>query len=97
MACDVLYIIEKLLERRCLKWVALLIWTSKKKVMAKRRVGSQIGSLIPDHKKSGINLIFVRADGVQHTIGKLSTRVTTLLENSSQLEVFTQNYRAPKS
>jgi len=97
MACDVLYIIEKLLERRCLKWVALLIWTSKKKVMAKRRVGSQIGSLTPDHKKSGIDLIFVRADGVQHTVGKLSTRVKTLLENSSQLEVFTQNYRAPKS
>jgi hypothetical protein len=65
--------------------------------MAKRRVESQIGNLTPDHKKSGIDLIFVRADGVQHIVGKLSTRVTTLLENSYQLEVFTQNYRAPKS
>ncbi len=49
MACDVLYIIEKLLELRCLKWLALLIWTSETKVMAKRRVGSQFGNLTPDH------------------------------------------------
>jgi hypothetical protein len=34
----------------------------------------------------------MRAGVVPHTVGKLLTRTTTLLENSSQLEVFTQNY-----
>jgi hypothetical protein len=35
--------------------------------MAKRKAGSQIGSLIPDHEMSGIDLISVHAGGVQHT------------------------------
>jgi hypothetical protein len=47
--------------------------------MAKRKAGNQIGSLTPNHKKSGIDLTPVRAGGVQHTVGKLSTRATTLL------------------
>jgi hypothetical protein len=64
--------------------------------MAKRRVGSQIGSLTPDHKKSGIDPISVREDGVQHTIENLSTRAKTLLQTSSQSEVCTQSYGAPK-
>jgi hypothetical protein len=32
--------------------------------MAKRKAGSQIGSLIPDHLMSGIALISACADGV---------------------------------
>jgi len=44
MACGVLYNIGKLLERRCQKGLALLIWTSETQVMAKRRVESQIGN-----------------------------------------------------
>jgi hypothetical protein len=51
MAYGVFYIIGKLLERRCLKWLSLLIHTSETQVMAKRRAGSQIGSLTPDQKK----------------------------------------------
>jgi hypothetical protein len=47
--------------------------------MAKRNVGSQIASLTPDHKKSRINPISLRAGGMQHAIGKLSMMVTTLL------------------
>ncbi len=35
--------------------------------------GSQIGNLTPDHKKLGIDLTSMRANGVQYTIGKLST------------------------
>jgi hypothetical protein len=73
------YIIEKLLKCRCLKWARMTIWTFAKQVMAKRKVGSQTGSLIPDHKKLGINLTPVRAGGVQHNVGKLSTRATTSL------------------
>jgi hypothetical protein len=57
----------------------LLIWTSETQVMAKRRAGSKIVSLTPDQKKSGIDQIYLFADGVQHIVGKLSTRATTLL------------------
>jgi len=51
----------------------------KHKSMAKRRAGSQIGSLTPDHLKSGIDPIFVREDGMQHTVGKLLMMAKTLL------------------
>jgi hypothetical protein len=63
------------------------IWTSATLVMAKRKVGSQIGNLTPDHKKSGIDSTPMRAGGVGHTVGKLLTRATTLLQTSSQFEV----------
>ncbi len=51
--------------------------------MAKRKTGSQINNLTPNHKMSGIDVTSVRAGGVQHTVGKLSTKATTLLETSS--------------
>jgi len=47
--------------------------------MAKKRARSQIASLTPDHKKSGIDPIYLAARGVPHTVGNLSTRATTLL------------------
>jgi hypothetical protein len=47
--------------------------------MAEKKVGSQIGNLTPKHKMLGIDSILVRAGGVQHTVGKLSMRATTLL------------------
>jgi hypothetical protein len=46
-AQKVIYIIKKLLKLRCLKWAR--IWTSETQVMAKRKVGSQIGNLTLDH------------------------------------------------
>jgi len=54
-------------------------FTSVAQVMAKRKVESQIGSLTPDHQKSGIDPALMRAGGVRHTIRKLSTRATTSL------------------
>jgi hypothetical protein len=42
-------------------------------------VKSQTGSLTPDHEMSRINPISMRAGGVRHTVGNLSTRATTLL------------------
>jgi hypothetical protein len=45
--------------------------------MAKRKVESQIGSLTPDHYKSGIDLISLCVGGVRHTVGKLSMTVTS--------------------
>jgi hypothetical protein len=43
------YNIGKFLERRCLKWLTWLIWVLKTQVMAKRKVGSQIDNLTPNH------------------------------------------------
>ncbi len=65
--------------------------------MAKRKVGSQIANLTLDQKKSGINLIYLAAEGVQHIVEKLSTIATTLLQTASQSEVFLQSYGALKS
>jgi hypothetical protein len=53
MDCGVLYIVGKLLERRCLKWAHIAHLESEAQVMAKRRAGSQIVSLTPDQKKVG--------------------------------------------
>jgi hypothetical protein len=47
--------------------------------MAKRKAMSQIANLTPNQKKSGIDPIYLSADGVQNTVGKLSPRATTLL------------------
>jgi hypothetical protein len=88
MTCDVLHIIENLLERRCLNGLAFLIWTSETQVMAKRRVGSQIDNLTLNQKKSEINPIYLSSDDVRHIVGKLSTRATTLLQTASRSEVF---------
>jgi len=51
--------------------------------MAKRRAGSQIASLTPDQKKLGIDPIYLAVEGMQHIVGKLLTRVTTLLQTTS--------------
>jgi len=58
---------------------AWAIWISLAQVMAKRRDGSQTGSLTPDHKKLRIDPTLVRIGGVQYTVGKLSRRATSLL------------------
>jgi hypothetical protein len=65
--------------------------------MAERKAGSQTASLTPDHKKSGIDPIYLAADSVPHIVGKLSTTATTLLQTASQSEVCSQSYVAPKS
>jgi hypothetical protein len=65
--------------------------------MAKRRAGSQIASLTPDQKKSGIDPIYLDADNVRYTVEKLLTRATTLLQTTPRSEVCLQNYGAPKS
>ncbi len=77
--------------------LSLLIWTSETQVMAKRRAGSQIANLTPDQKKSVIDPIYLAADNVRHTVGKLSTRATTLLYIAPRSEVCSKSYGAPKS
>ncbi len=66
-------------------------------VMAKRRAGSQIASLTPDQKKSEIDPIYLAADNVPHTVGKLLTRATTMLQIALRSEVCLQSYGVPKS
>jgi hypothetical protein len=47
--------------------------------MAKKRVGSQIANLTPNQKRSGIDPIYLAANDMQHNIGKLLMKATTLL------------------
>jgi hypothetical protein len=75
----------------------LLIWTIETQVMAERRDGSQIANLTPDQKKLGIDPIYLAVEGVQHTVGKLSMRGTTLHQTALQSKVCLQSYGAPKS
>jgi hypothetical protein len=69
--------------------------------MTKRRSGSRTpGSLpvlTPDRQKSGIDPKYLAADNVLHTVGKLSTRATTLLQTTLRSEVCSQSYGASKS
>jgi hypothetical protein len=44
----------------------------------------------------GVKLSSLRVGGMQHIVGKLSKRATTLLQISFQLEVCTQSYKTPK-
>jgi len=96
MAYGVFYINRKLMERRFLNALALLILTFKTQVMAKRRAESQTINLTLDQKKSKINPIYLSVDNVRHTVGKLSTRATTLLKTTTRFEVCSQIYEAPK-
>jgi len=75
MACGIFYIIGNLFECRCVKWACIAhldIWNTS----YDQKKGA---SLIPDQKMSGIDSIYLVIEGVQHNIGKLSTRATTLL------------------
>jgi len=47
--------------------------------MAKRKARSQTVNFTSDQKKSGIDPIYLAADDVRHTNGKLSMRATTFL------------------
>jgi hypothetical protein len=83
--------------RNGLAWV---IWTSAAQVMDERRAGSQIGSLTPDHKKSGIDPTPTYDGGVRHGVGhgvgKLSRKATRLVQTLSRSEVGARSYDGPK-
>jgi hypothetical protein len=64
--------------------------------MAKRRAGSQTVSLTPDHKKSGIDPIYLVSGGMPYIVEKLLTRATTLLQTALRSKVYLQSYGAPK-
>jgi Ni,Fe-hydrogenase I large subunit len=77
--------------------LAWAIWTFVAQIVVERMAGSQIGSLTPDHLKSGIDPTLMRVGEVQHTIEKLSRRATTLLQTSSRSEVEVKSYERSKS
>jgi hypothetical protein len=74
----------------------MAIQTSAAQVMGKRRAGSQTGNLTPDHSKSGINLFPTLPWRVRHGVGKLLTRVTTLIQDSSRSEFGVRSYGRSK-
>jgi len=65
--------------------------------MIKIKARSQTVNLTPDQKKSKIDPIYLVSDNVPHTVGKLSTRATTLLQTALRSKVCSQSYGAPKS
>jgi hypothetical protein len=76
--------------------LAWAIWTYATQVMAKRKVRNQTNNLIPDHQKSKIDSTSMCAGGVRHAVEKLSMRATSLLETSSQSEVWAKSYDPAK-
>jgi len=55
----------------------------KHKLWPKEGPGVKLAvSLTPDQKTSGINQIYLATDDVPHTVGKPSTRSTTLLQTA---------------
>jgi len=77
--------------------LAWAIWTFTAQVMEKRKAGSQIGNLTRNHQKSGIDPTPMRVGEMRCTLGKLSRRATSLLQTSSQLEVWAKSYDRSKS
>jgi hypothetical protein len=79
MASGILYIIGKLLERRCLKW-ARIAHLDNWNISYGQKKGQKSNSQFDlDQKKSRINPIYFSTDDVWHIVRKLSTRATTLL------------------
>ncbi len=89
----VLYIVEKVFKCRCQKWPCMshsdICSTSygQKKGRESNSRPLKVGNW-PDPGCTG---------GVQHTVGNLSRRTTSLLQSSSQSEVWAGSYGLPKS
>jgi hypothetical protein len=64
--------------------------------MAKRKAESESANLTPDHKMSGITLIYLYTGDVLHIVGKLLTKFITLLQISFKSNIFTKSYGLPK-
>jgi hypothetical protein len=89
--------LEKILELRCLKWVRIAhldIWNTSYGQKKGRESNYQFDSRT---KKLGIDPIYLSADNLRHTIGKILTRATTLLQTTPRSKVYSQSYGAPKS
>jgi hypothetical protein len=65
--------------------------------MGKRRAGSQIANLTPDHKKSGIDLFPTSELRVQYVVETISTRATSLIQTLLRSDFAVGSYELPKS
>jgi len=77
MTCGVFYIIEKILECRCLKWARIAhldIWNTSYDQKKGRESSCQFDSR-PEKVEN--DLVYLIVDDVPHTVGKLSMRATT--------------------
>jgi len=74
------YINGKLLKRRCLKWACIAHLDLSNTSYGQKKGRESNASLTPDHKKSGIDPIYLATRGVPHIIQKLLTKATTLLQ-----------------
>ncbi len=95
-ACGIFYIIEKLLELRCLKWsliVHLDIQNTSYGQKKGRESNWQFDSW-PEKVGNWLDLFGCRQRATYR--GKLSMRATTLLEITLRSEVCLQSYGAPK-
>jgi len=54
--------------------------------MAKRSAESQIASLTPDQKKLGIDPIYLSADDMRHTVGKLLMRGYNFVSDRTSIQ-----------
>jgi hypothetical protein len=101
MACGALYINGKLLKRRCLKWARIAhlnVWnTSYNQKKVRESNSREFASFDSRPLKSGIDPEYLAADNVRHTVGRLSTRATTLLQIALRSKVCSQSYAASKS
>jgi hypothetical protein len=92
----VIYIIGKLLKRRCLKWARIAhfdIWNTSYGQNKGRESNWQFHSR---PLKVGNRPDFLACRWRATYLGKLLTRATTLLQTASQSEVCTRSYAPPK-
>ncbi len=91
------YIIEKILEHRCLKWVCMTdLRYLKHKLWPKERSGVKLGIWLMT-TKSQKSPWFTCLQVAWHIIKIFLTRDTTLLETSFQSEAYIKSYRLSKS
>jgi hypothetical protein len=96
---DVLHVIEKLLKCRCRKWPRMShldIYSTSYGKKKSRKSNWQFNSW-PQKVRNRPDPTPVCADGVRQIVGKLSMRAKSLLQTSSQSEVWTKSYELTKS
>jgi len=92
----VIYINRKILKCRCLKWAPMAHLDISNTSYGQKKGRESNWQFDSRPLKVTIAPISLCSGGVPHTVGKLYLRGTTLLQTSSQSEVFTQSYGPPK-
>ncbi len=91
------YIIGKLLERRCLKRACVTHLNTQNTSYGQKKGWESNLQFNSQALKVKNHPNFLACTWHAHTIGKLSTRIITLLQTSYQSEICRENYGPPKS